>query len=154
MKLYKTRVRLAGSILNEVWLSNVTASQLLVLTEIHKGGDNFPLAEVVETGSVQRTDARERERLRREYHEWNLGNGDRLLRDVLGAPGTPLPQAYSPPATDTYEEDEFDENLVELTEEEAIETLAKPVDVIKPSRTKVPRGGLKAEDVSTATGAE
>ena len=91
MKLYKTRVRLGGSILNEVWLQNVTAAQLLVLTEIHKGGDNFPLAEVVETGSVQRTDARERERLRREYIEINMGQGvDKLLRDALGAPGTSL----------------------------------------------------------------
>lgn len=154
MKLYKTRIRLAGSILNEVWLHNVTASQLLVLTEIHKGGDNFPLAEVTETGSVQRTDARERERLRREYHEWNLGNGDRLLRDVLGPPGAPLPQDYAAPVVENYEE-EFDENLVELPEGvEVIETLAKPVEVIRPTRTKVPRGSLKPEDISERIAAE
>lgn len=147
MKLYKTRVRLSGSILNEVWLHNVTAAQLLVLTEIHKGGDNFPLAEVTETGSVQRTDSRERERLRREYYEWNLGNGDKLLRDVLGAPGTPLPQEYAPPVSEPY--DDYDEELVEHQEEpEAIETLSKPVEVIRPTRTKVPRGGLAQVDVA------
>lgn len=147
MKLYKTRVRLAGSILNEVWLHNVTPAQLLVLTEIHKGGDNFPLAEVVETGSVQRTDARERERLRREYLEWNLGQGEKLLRDVLGAPGTPLPQFYAPPVSAAEDFEEYDETVSEPAEDEVVETLAKPVDVIKPVRTKVPRGGLKAEDV-------
>lgn len=145
MKLYKTRVRLGGNILNEVWLYNVTAAQLMVLCEIHKGGDNFPLAEVTETGSVQRTDARERERLRREYHEWNLGNGEKLLRDVLGAPGNPLPQVYSPPVAETYDDD-YDDEAPEAPEDEVIETLAKQVEVIRPMRTKVPRGGLKAED--------
>ena len=149
MKLYKTRVRLAGSILNEVWLHNVTPAQLLVLTEIHKGGDNFPLAEVTETGSVQRTDARERERLRREYLDWNLGQGEKLLRDVLGPPGTPLPQFYAPPISEVEDYEEYDDTVAEPTEDEVLETLAKPVEVIRPVRTKVPRGGLKAEDVTT-----
>jgi len=150
MKLYKTRVRLAGSILNEVWLHNVTPAQLLVLTEIHKGGDNFPLAEVTETGSVQRTDARERERLRREYLDWNLGQGEKLLRDVLGPPGTPLPQFYAPPISEVEDYEEYDDTVAEPTEDEVLETLAKPVEVIRPVRTKVPRGGLKAEDVTAA----
>ncbi len=147
MKLYKTRVRLGGSILNEVWLQNVTAAQLMVLTEIHKGGDNFPLAEVTETGSVQRSDARERERLRREYLEWNLGNGEKLLRDVLGAPGTTLPQAYAPPVAEHIED--FDDEVPESYNElEVIEPLAKPVDVIRPQRTRIPRGGLQPGDVT------
>jgi len=150
MKLYKTRVRLAGSILNEVWLHNVTPAQLLVLTEIHKGGDNFPLAEVTETGSVQRTDARERERLRREYLDWNLGQGEKLLRDVLGPPGTPLPQFYAPPISEIEDYEEYDDTVAEPTDDEVLETLAKPVEVIRPVRTKVPRGGLKAEDVTAA----
>ncbi|HXI56132.1 MAG TPA: hypothetical protein VNO55_08740 [Polyangia bacterium] len=150
MKLYKTRVRLAGSILNEVWLHNVTPAQLLVLTEIHKGGDNFPLAEVTETGSVQRTDARERERLRREYLDWNLGQGEKLLRDVLGPPGTPLPQFYAPPISEVEDYEEYDDTVAEPTEDEVLETLAKPVEVIRPVRTKVPRGGLKPEDVTAA----
>ena len=150
MKLYKTRVRLAGSILNEVWLHNVTPAQLLVLTEIHKGGDNFPLAEVTETGSVQRTDARERERLRREYLDWNLGQGEKLLRDVLGPPGTPLPQFYAPPISEVEDYEEYDDTVAEPTDDEVLETLAKPVEVIRPVRTKVPRGGLKAEDVTAA----
>src|ERR1700749_4879376 len=130
MKLYRTRVRLGGSILNEVWLDNVTASQLLVLTEIHKGGDNFPLAEVSETGSVKRTDARERARLRPEYIEYRLEGVDKLLRDVLGAPGTPLPQFYAPPVADPMEE-EYDDSVIEPAENVVVETLAKPVDVIR-----------------------
>jgi hypothetical protein len=150
MKLYKTRIRLAGSILNEVWLHNVTPAQLLVLTEIHKGGDNFPLGEVVETGSVQRSDARERERLRREYLDFNLGQGEKLLRDVLGGAGTPLPQVYTPPVSELEAYEEYDDTLAEPAENEVMETLAKPVDVIRPMRTKVPRGGLKAEDVLAA----
>ena len=151
MKLYKTRVRLAGSILNEVWLHNVTPAQLLACigTLDRTGFDNFPLAEVTETGSVQRTDARERERLRREYLDWNLGQGEKLLRDVLGPPGTPLPQFYAPPISEIEDYEEYDDTVAEPTEDEVMETLAKPVEVIRPVRTKVPRGGLKAEDVTT-----
>jgi hypothetical protein len=46
--------------------------------------------------------------------------------------------------------EEYDDTLAEPAENEVMETLAKPVDVIRPMRTKVPRGGLKAEDVLAA----
>jgi len=145
MKLYSAKIRLAGNILNEVWVQNVTAAELHLLVEIHKGGDNFPLAEVVETGSVVRTDRKERARLGLKYLDWNLGNGHKLIREVLGADGVALPQAYTPQVSD--EVDEYDFDAPEKTEEEVIEQLEKPVSVIAPKRTKVPRGALAAENV-------
>jgi hypothetical protein len=149
MKLYKTRVRLGGSLLNEVWVPDATAAELHVLARIHRGGDNFPLAEVVEIGAVRRTDDREWARLRLKYLDWNLGNGESLLKEVLGAPGAPLPQAYTPPVAQTYEE--FDDSVPEEPEVEEITMLEKPVDVIRPVRTKVPRGGLRKENVVEAS---
>lgn len=143
MKLYSTKVRLSGNILNEVWKENVTAAELHLLAEIHKGGDNFPLAEVIETGSVQRSDRRERSRLLQSYLEWNLGKGAELITRVLGTDGVALPQAYAPPAAPDLD-DEWDDRTMERPEgePEQIETLAKPLAVIKPVRTRVPRGGL------------
>ena len=153
MKLYKARVRLGGSILNEVWVQDVTAAELHVLTVIHAGGDNFPLAEVVETGSVKRTDQKERARLRLKYIDWNLGQGHKLIRDVLGADGVTLPQTYVPPVSDEVD-DEYDTDIVEPAEDdEVIETVA-PVSIIAPKRTRVPRGGLAAENVPAQPEAE
>lgn len=153
MKLYSAKVRLAGNILNEVWVTNVTASELHLLVRIHAGGDNFPLAEVNETGSVARTDRRERSRLTQKYLDWNLGNGSKLIREVLGTDGVSLPQFYAPPVSDEIE-DEYDFDQPEKTEEEEIETLDKAVSVIAPRRTKVPRGGLSAENVTKQLEAE
>lgn len=147
MKLYKARIRLAGSLLNEVWKYDVTASQLLVLTRIHQGGDNFPLAEVVETGSVQRTDKRERARLHQEYLEWGLGTGDKLLTEVLGHVSTPLPQFYAAPETMYVEE--FDDTLAEKAEADAevIETVPERT-VIAPERRRVAKGSVNPAHVS------
>ena len=147
MKLYSAKVRLAGNILNEVWVTNVTAAELHLLVRIHSGGDNFPLAEVNETGSVARTDRKERSRLTQKYLDWNLGNGAKLIREVLGADGVALPQYYAPPVSEEIE-DEYDFDQPEKTEEEVIEDLAKPVSVIAPRRIRVPRGGLAAENVT------
>jgi len=153
MKLYSAKVRLAGNILNEVWVTNVTAAELHLLVRIHSGGDNFPLAEVNETGSVARTDRKERSRLTQKYLDWNLGNGAKLIREVLGADGVALPQYYAPPVSEEIE-DEYDFDQPEKTEEEVIEDLAKPVSVIAPRRTRVPRGGLAAENVTKHAEAE
>ena len=44
--------------------------------------------------------------------------------------------------------DDYDDTIVELAEDEVFETLEKSVEIIKPMRTKVPRGGLRPEDIS------
>lgn len=147
MKLYGAKIRLAGNILSEVWVQNVTAAELHLLVRIHSGGDNFPLAEVVETGSVARTDRKERSRLTQKYLDWNLGNGAKLIREVLGADGVSLPQVYVADAAEEID-DEYDVDAPEPTEEEAIRELEKPVSIIAPKRTRVPRGGLAAENVT------
>lgn len=147
MKLYSAKVRLAGNILNEVWVTNVTAAELHLLVRIHAGGDNFPLAEVNETGSVARSDRRERSRLTQKYLDWGLGKGAELIERVLGVGTVSLPQYYAPPVSDEIE-DEYNFDEPEKTEEEEIETLDKAVSVIAPRRTKVPRGGLAAENVT------
>lgn len=141
MKLYDVRLRLNGSLLNEVWLKYVTAAELHVLLRIHGAGTNYPLAEVHESGSVSRSDHKERRRLRDKYHEWGLGNGDKLVQEVLGAPGTLLPQEWVPPEMVADEEFDEDEAIQAMEEEEHIIELAKPVEVMKdqPIRTRVPR---------------
>lgn len=147
MKLYSAKIRLKGSILHEVWMYQVTAAELQLLVRIHSGGDNFPLAEVTETGSVARTDRKERARLHLKYIDWNLGQGDKLIHEVLGADGVALPQVYAPPISDEIDEFNFDEPEKTEEDEEAVEALAVPVSIIAPKRTRVPRGGLAAENV-------
>lgn len=143
MKLYKVRIRLNGSVLNEVWKTHVTAAELQVLERIHNGGNNYPFAEVSEMGSVHRSDEKERSRLRSVYHEWGLGEGDKLIREVLGAPGTPLPQVWVVPVFDPDEEwdDDQPENIEDAAPAEHIVELAKPVQIMKdrPERTRVGR---------------
>lgn len=146
MKLYSAKIRLAGNLLNEVWVTNATAAELKLLVRIHTGGDNFPLAEVIETGSVARPDRKERARLQLKYLEWNLGNGAKLITEVLGLDNVPLPQSYTPPISDEIGDFNFDEPEPTEEEEEAIQ-LETPVSVIAPKRTRVPRGGLAAENV-------
>lgn len=143
MKLYSVKVRLAGSLLNEVWVQNATASEILVLQRVHDVGSNAPIAEVKETGSVVRVDAKERARLVQKFLEWNLGRGSDLIKEVLGSPGAPLPQEYVPPVTLADEEyDEDAERALLNAPDEVIEQLATPVDVLKPVRTAVHRNHL------------
>jgi hypothetical protein len=146
MKLYSAKVRLGGNLLNEVWVANATAAELQLLVRIHSGGDNFPLAEVNEIGSVARPDRKERARLLLKYLEWNLGNGSKLITEVLGHDNIALPQSYNPPIADEIGEYDFDKPEMTEEEGEAVQ-LETPVSVIAPRRTRVPRGGLAAADV-------
>lgn len=141
MKLYSVRVRLNGSSLNEVHRINCTAAELQLLAAIHGGGDNYPLAEVKYTGDVNRTDARERQRLHNEYHEWNQGKGPALIARVLGATGAPLPQSFAPPELAPERDEGDEEEIIRAGEEppEEIDTLARAQVVLKdaPIRTRV-----------------
>jgi hypothetical protein len=65
VKLYSCKVRLSGSLYNEVPKTNVTASEVYIFRLLH-GGDDAVTA-LVETGSVKRSQAEERDRLAEEY---------------------------------------------------------------------------------------
>ncbi len=136
MKLYSVRVRLNGSAQNEVTKYNATAAELKVLAAIHNGGDNYPLAEVKETGKVNRSDARERKRLHDEYHEYNLGQGVKLLASVL-PDSVPLPQEWVPPQF--VPEDDEEEDILDVPQEDEVieERKALTVHKDKPVRTKI-----------------
>lgn len=69
MKLYKAKVRCSGEVKDEVRKKDMTAAEVRLLRAIH--GDDAVL-EVTETGTVERTESEERERLAKIYGEANV----------------------------------------------------------------------------------
>lgn len=92
MQLYNCKVRLHGSLLNEVRKEDVTASEIFVFRALH--GDDA-VVEIEHTGrqAKGRTDMAERERLNHEYGA-GLSTIDHVksLNGIFGAMGS-LPQA-------------------------------------------------------------
>lgn len=92
--LYSCKVRLGGSVLNEVPKIGVTAPEIEVLKKIH--GDDAVL-DIKRTGHVERTYMEERERINDTYA--NLASNIdgqrekklRLIRDLFGNDRLPLP---------------------------------------------------------------
>lgn len=76
MKLYECKLRLAGNPLDEVRRYDVTAAEITLLKDIH-GAD--ALAEVKESGTVERDADQERDRLEQVY-------GERRVVKVFGVP--------------------------------------------------------------------
>lgn len=111
MKLYKAKVLLAGQHGNQVWVEDVTAAELKVLEAIHVG-ENPSVIDVEETGSVNRSDRKERARLMTKYADYKMGQGAQLIKDLFGIEGVPLPSVYEPPIpveVSAAEDDEPDE---------------------------------------------
>lgn len=99
MRQFACKVRLAGSLYNEVPKSDVTVPEIIILRTIH-GGD--AVAEIVEIDSVKRSDAEERDRLAHIYGA-AIKNRQEIvggLPALIGFSGTPLPaDASGLPAT-------------------------------------------------------
>src|SRR5262245_14074882 len=104
MHLYSAKVRLNGNINNEVRKENLTAAEIHLLRELH-AGPNDPVVEIVHTGYVDRTDAKERRRLAQEYTRGELieDRGEKLIRGLFGVDGVPLPAQYVAPITEQLE---------------------------------------------------
>lgn len=133
MKLYNVRVRLGGSINNEVTKTQVTPAEIAVLQRMH--GDDA-VQNVVEVGSVNRSDSRERARLSQLYPKGPSADGNTRLdgpgfiASIFGVSGVPLPVEYVAPAPEPEVE------IVEAlpTEEETVHLLDKPQPI---RRTRV-----------------
>jgi len=125
MKLYSAKVRLAGDRDHEVWKHNLTAAEMKLLEHIHvsvKG--HLTLVDVTHTGNTTRTDARERARLAAEYTKGELveDRGQKMIQNLFGVGGVPLPQEYEAPVQTMVEDfDPADED------EEVITPVEQPV---------------------------
>lgn len=100
MKLYSVKIRLSGSLYNEVRKDDVTAAEIAILRNFH-GPDS--VADIVETGDKPTNHDEERARLWQTYvgtdadASFGPDGGSKakakVLRDVLGHASTPLPLA-------------------------------------------------------------
>lgn len=100
MNLYTCKVRLGGSVLNEVRKSDVTAPEIIVLREIH-GSD--AVADIVMTGNVKRSSAEERKRITDLYAGAGENNSEThkkktdMLRTLFGHESMGLPEKLDEP---------------------------------------------------------
>lgn len=100
MDLYSCKVRLNGSMDNEVLKQNVSAAELHLLTKIHHGEGKRPsVVDIVHTGTVNRSDAKERARLADTYTQGELveDRGQKMIAAMFGVAGVALPQTYVAP---------------------------------------------------------
>jgi hypothetical protein len=126
MDLYRCKIRLAGSLDNEVIKHNVTAPEIHLLASIHVGeGKHPPVVDIVKTGTVNRSDAKERSRLAGEYTKGELveDRGAKMINAMFGVAGVPLPQTYVAP--EVFAVEEF--NPDEAEDEEVIVSVEAPV---------------------------
>lgn len=107
MELYSCKVRLDGSLDNEVIKHNCTAAELHLLASIHAGqGRHPPVVDIVLTGTTNRSDAKERARLADLYSKGELveDRGFKMIQAMFGVAGVALPQTYvAPEQFDTTE---------------------------------------------------
>ena len=118
MDLYSVKVRLDGSLDNEVNLHNVTPAEIHLLEKIHYGqGKHPPVVDMVKTGTVNRSDAKERARLADRYTKGELveDRGTRMINAMFGVAGVPLPQSYIAP--EVFENTEYNPGEDEVEEE-------------------------------------
>lgn len=93
--LYNAKLRLGGSVLNEVPLIEVTAPEIDILRVLHGGDD--AVIEIKSAGSIERSHAEERARINQKY----AGGGENMenqakkklamIRDLFGNDRLPLP---------------------------------------------------------------
>ena len=87
MHLYACKVRLHGSVMNEVPKEDVTACEVMILRLIH--GDDAIVA-LRCTGDVARSDEEERARLSDAYGAAFPGKD--IVRETFGVSGVPIPK--------------------------------------------------------------
>lgn len=91
MKLYSCRVRLHGSVMNEVFKEAVTATEIHVLRALH-GPD--AVLDITPRADIERTSAEERDRLAFQYPQYADGMNSQQIDIVskLFGPMTELPK--------------------------------------------------------------
>lgn len=137
MKLYSAIVRLlsdreGNNVYNEVFQTNATAAELRVLEFVHEG-KQATLRNVEHTGSVNRSDKKERIRLAGIYTKTKGDTkytGEDIVEKLFGHVSVPLPQEYEAPtaqAVEVYGDDDEDED--EIIEPISRSPIADPTDV-------------------------
>lgn len=109
MQLYSAKIRLGGSLVNEVRKHDLTAAEIIMLRDIHGGAD--AVIDIVETGSDRRTQEFERERLNQTYNSKETSTAEdhtrktERMRALFGHDAAALPAKLSggswPKASDT-----------------------------------------------------
>ena len=132
MKLYTAKVRIGGSRDHEVLKHNLTGAEMKLLEAIHEGPQGHPVVvDIKHTGSVNRSDPKERARLADIYSKGELteSRGEKLINSLFGMSGVPLPQEYA--ATEKVVVENFEV-------EDELEEVITPVEVVKaePKRSK------------------
>lgn len=130
MKLYSARVRIGGSRDHEVDKHNLTGAEMKLLEALHVSPQGHPvITNVVYTGDVNRSDAKERARLADNYSKGELveNRGEKIINSLFGVAGVPLPQEYVAPEAAP---------ATEFSVEEEIEEVITPVAPIKRSEPK------------------
>lgn len=97
--VYKCKLRLDGSVLNEVPQTDVTAAEIEMLRGLH-GSD--AVLDIKETGTIERTDAAERAAVKNKYlHPLDapqrLKTKTQIFRDAFGHDSLPMPRSLATP---------------------------------------------------------
>lgn len=119
MKLYTAKVRLSGSLLNEVIKHNLTPAEIVLLRALH--GDDA-VVDIEHVADVNRSDRKERLRLAGMYSlnsPKGVQSGEDLVREFLGIDSQPLPKEVevrpvAATASEDVDEDDEDEIVVPL----------------------------------------
>lgn len=117
-KLYDCKVRLQGSVLNEVPKQRVTAPEIEMYRALH-GGD--AVVDIKEVGSEKRSDKSERARLLNIFANPAKSVGESLkkkvqqIRDLFGHDSNPLPTAIVA-AVDPADDEDLEEEAGEVVE--------------------------------------
>lgn len=112
-KTYDFKLRLEGSVLNEVPKEGLTAAEVDMLRALH-GAD--AVVGLVEAGEVSRSDAAERERVKSLFMNPLLDGPPRLkaktemFRDLFGHDSLPMPKALAVAEVVEDEDDEVAED--------------------------------------------
>ena len=126
-KLYSCKLRLEGSVLNEVPKNEITAAEIEMFRALH-GGD--AIVNIVEVGEKTASDAAERERIKAKFINPARDAPPRLkaktemFRNMFGHDTLPLPRALTV-AEETEDEAEVDD-VVET------KPVARRTRVVKP----------------------
>lgn len=120
MKLYSATVQLGGDADNQVRKHKLTPAEMKVLEVIH-AGKKAALIDIKRTGSVNRTDRKERARLELLYGSDVLVGTKYhgLVQKLFGVEGVPLPKEYEAPVVQAIES--FDDNDDQPEVEEMID---------------------------------
>ncbi len=116
MHIYSAKVRLGGKLLNEVQMADITAAEIFVLRGIH-GGD--AVVEIKHTGTANRSDAKERERLIGSVGDSIPRYREDQYRRIFPTDFSPLPQFLPQTVAEANEEEGANEEISDIVPLEA-----------------------------------